>query len=86
MSSRSESPRPNTDRILLDLLEGIAEVREEDLIELPPLGDLLDYDALEQFLTSTNVPTTVTLEVYECRVQIDGDGTVSVTGPDEEDQ
>lgn len=83
MSARpGEPPEPPSSRLLFDILEAIADVRDETVITLPPIGEVLDPDALERLLESTTVPTSVVLEVYGCRVEIDGDGDVAATDLD----
>ena len=42
-------------------------------------GDVTDPTALERFLQSSTVPTTVAFNVYGCQVEIDGDGNVTAT-------
>jgi hypothetical protein len=79
MGTRSGPPPSDTDRILLDVLRAVADVRGDDVSELAPIYDFIDPTALERFLGSTTVPTTVTFEVYGCRVEVDGDGNVTAT-------
>lgn len=78
MNARPEVTDSPT-RVLLDLLYAIGEARDEDPTELTPIGTLLDPDALGRFVASTSVPTTITLGLYDCQVEIDTDGSITVS-------
>lgn len=72
-------PDGGNDLQVEDVLRAIADARDEDVTDLPPVWDAMDPEALVVFLRSANVPTTVTVHVYDCRVEITGDGDVTVT-------
>lgn len=65
----------------MNILGAIVDARDDitDVTDIPPLGAVTDPEALDRLLTRTTVPVTVTLEVYECLVEIDGTNTVSAT-------
>lgn len=65
------------------ILQAVAEARSEDVTDLPPIGKLLDPEALVEFVESTTVPSAISLEIYDCQVQITGDGDVTATRRDD---
>lgn len=70
------APPPTTDRLMLDILEAIADARDEDVTALPSMIEFFDPQPLNQFVESTDVPTTIILDAYGCQVRIDGQGDV----------
>lgn len=78
MNSDPSDPPSHPDWSIVELLEAVADARDEDVMDLPPLGEYLDPEAFERFLVSTSVPTSIRIEVYGCTVELDGDGTVTV--------
>lgn len=79
MNRGIDEPDWSPDSVTMDLLQAVADVRNEDVRSVPPLGDRFDPGALDRFIESTSVPTEVTLEVYDCTVTIDAEGDVTVT-------
>lgn len=69
----------SNESLLVEILEGVAEVRGEDVTSLEPISNFLDPESLEEFVTSTSVDTAVEIDVYDCNVSIDGNGNVTVT-------
>jgi hypothetical protein len=81
ISAQSRSFEP--DRVLLDIVEAVADARDEDVTDLEPIYDFFDPVALQRLLGSASVSTTVELTVYDCRVEVRGDGRVTVIdGPE----
>ena len=81
MSFGSVGSSPETHDLTIELLIAVADARDEEVGSLPPLAHALDPDALERFVESTTVPTTITLDLYGCTVEVDADGTVAATLP-----
>lgn len=77
MAACSSSADGGPDRLLLDILEAVADARDEEITALPPVIEFFDPNELEEFVDSTTVPTTVILDVYDCQVKIDGKGDVT---------
>lgn len=65
--------------VSVELLLAVADVRNEDVQSIPPLGFRFDPDALDRFIESATVPAEVTIEIYDCTVTIDAEGDVTVT-------
>lgn len=64
--------------IALSVLEAVSDARGVDPMSLPPLGDRIDGDALQQVVESASVDLEIVLSVYGCRVEIDDQGNVAV--------
>lgn len=84
MSGNDGEGKQERSSLVYEILEAVAEVRGEDLYSLPPIGNRLDPDALEQFVESTSGSMEVYLELYECSVLIDGEGSVMVSNSADE--
>lgn len=55
------------------VIMAVAEATGRDPLELhPPLGDLLDADALDRVCARQG--STVSFEAWDCRVRVDSDG------------
>lgn len=72
---------PDPAALIRKIVEAVAEARDEDVTDLPPIGDVLDPEALAVFIESTTVPTTVALEFYDCYVEVDDNGDVTAKYP-----
>jgi hypothetical protein len=66
--------------------QAVANARGVDVLDLPPLGDVVDAGALERLCHRSGQHSTSDVLVsfsYEgCQVRVEGE-TVSVTGPDD---
>lgn len=62
--------------VVVQIVEAIAEIREVEIDSLEPLARYLDPAAMERLIDTTTVRTSVSLELYGCTVEIDGDGNV----------
>lgn len=71
-SSRSELP------LTVRLVEAVADARDETSESLEPLATYFNPDALQRFVESTAVPASITIEVYDCTVEINNDGAITV--------
>jgi hypothetical protein len=66
------------------LLRTVAGYEGVDPVDLPPLQETVDVDALERLVDSAdNDALTVTFDYCGYEVTVDGDGDVSVEDPDE---
>jgi hypothetical protein len=65
--------------IVMAIREGVADARGEEVSALPPLETWCDPGALATFIESSEAPTQLILRIYDCWVEIDGDGEVTVT-------
>lgn len=64
--------------VVVQIVEAIAEIHEVEIDSLEPLARYIDPEALERLIDTTTVPTSVSLELYGCTVDIDGDGNAAV--------
>ena len=62
---------------VFEIVEAIAEAEGVDVVDLPPLGETLDTDALET-LVSAERDVTITFEYAGYRVGVDSRGTVTI--------
>lgn len=72
------SDSPDRSIHISEILQAIAEARDEDVTDLPPIANDLDPEALVRFVESTTVPTAIAIELYDCHVEIDESGEVRV--------
>lgn len=63
--------------IVIEILEAVADEREVDPMDLPPLADEIDPEALERLVSSARVDVEVSLAIYGCRVSVDSTGEVT---------
>ncbi len=63
--------------MVLRILEEVSAIERVDPLELPPLGETVDTDALETLLDS-ETHVAVTFEYAGHRVHADSDGTLTV--------
>lgn len=73
-----DDPRPTGRRppLVVRIVEAIADARGEDSMAVPPLASYLDPEALERLVERTTVPTTVSIELHGCHVEVDAQGDV----------
>ena len=62
---------------VFEIVEAIAEEEGVDAVELPPLGETLDTDALEA-LVGSGGDVTISFEYAGYRVGVDSRGTVTI--------
>lgn len=72
-SDWSEHGLPST-----EVVEAVAALRDVGAIELPPLNDHVDPDALDRLLTGDGVGAQVSFSYAGTEVYVSGDGTVEV--------
>lgn len=70
------------------VVTAVATARDEDPLELPPLYDVIDPDALDQLFDhgiegGRSGPGRVIFILAGCEVIVHSDGEVEVTAPDE---
>ncbi len=69
--------------LVIDILEAVAAERDVDPMELPPLAEHIDPEALEQLVTTATVDVEVSLAVYGCRISVDSTGEITaIKAPD----
>jgi len=69
------------------VIRAVAEARGVDPLELDPLYDQIDLDAVDRLFASADVPAgRLTFEVAGCRVRFRADGQVSATPLEEADR
>lgn len=83
MGTSSESTARGEFSISEKVLEEVAEAEGVEVLELPPLYDSIDADALDSLLSGTATddrPEAIEITFRYCdyAVSIDGDGTVEV--------
>lgn len=62
------------------VIRTVAEAKGVDPLELDPLYDRIDLDAVDRLFASADVPAgRLTFEVAGCRVRVRADGQVSAT-------
>ncbi|WP_323173820.1 HalOD1 output domain-containing protein [Natrialba sp. PRR66] len=83
MASRPETHPPETDELCTKIVEAVAERKQCDATELPPLYETIDPAAITGLFGSTPThsrPTgRLTFEYCEYRVAVDAGGSVSIT-------
>lgn len=67
------------DSLTLDIVVAVAAAQDEEIEDLPPLAHRFDPVALERFVESSTIPTSIVVEVYGCVVEIDSNGNVAAT-------
>ena len=81
---RRMTPRQSHDggQISDRLLREVASYAEKDLLELPPLQETIDVEALDRVFESAGSGdgmTRLEFEYAECRIRISQDGSVDLT-------
>lgn len=73
--------------VSMTVIETVAEAKGVDTLDLEPLYDVVDPDALDAFVRPSGASTPATTEVSfsmdGCDVVVQGDGEVVVTPPEE---
>ncbi|WP_435365837.1 HalOD1 output domain-containing protein [Haloarchaeobius sp. DYHT-AS-18] len=71
----------SSDRFV-DIVLAVAEFRDVDPLELPPIGEVIDTDALEKVLDTepddTAFDVSVAFGYADCFVTVYSDGTIDV--------
>lgn len=75
------SPVSRSDAIVHRILTAVATHEQCDVLDLPPLSEIIDPDALGRITQESNAEITFSYHGY--RVSIDGDGHVDVA-PEQE--
>lgn len=80
----SNSPSGNS-AVSQRVVAAVADARDVDPLELPPLYDTIDSDALDQLFArgSEKGPGRVIFVMAGCEVMVHSDGEVDVTAPGE---
>lgn len=63
--------------LIVDILEAVAAERDVDPMELPPLADQIDPEALERLVATAKVDVEVSIALYGCRISVDSTGEIS---------
>ncbi|WP_164974731.1 HalOD1 output domain-containing protein [Halegenticoccus tardaugens] len=65
--------------VSVDVVTAVAEVIGDDPLEMKPLRDVLDPDALDELIRSmADTEGTVSFELAGCEVSVRGDGGIVV--------
>ena len=65
-------------RVAIRVIEELALAQGVDPLDLPPLFERIDLEALDDFVTSADSDATVVVSLDGHRVTITGDGDVTV--------
>jgi hypothetical protein len=76
--SKSPDETPGTDELVVDIVERVAEVEGVDVLELPPLSDVLDADLLEQLLDTAKTTVSVGFEYRGHTIVVCGEGEIEL--------
>ena len=69
----------DADTFVVELVTFVAQVREEDPMDLPALGDVIDPEAVQRLLASAGGgPAAVSFQYAGCEVAVTGSGAVVV--------
>ena len=68
------------------VIRAIAEARGIDPLELEPIHDQIDLDAVDRLFASDGTDGRLLVDVAGCRVRLQADGQVSATVLDEREQ
>lgn len=88
MAQYKSSNRQTADgKVSERVVAAVAAARDEDPLELPPLYDVIDPDALNNlfahgFSGRRNGSGRVSLMLADCEVVVHSDGEIAVTAPD----
>ena len=74
----SERSMPHRDEPLFAILEAVADRQGVDVLELPPLGHVVDTDALTTVLADASGPVTVSFRYEGSEITVDDRGRVQV--------
>lgn len=86
--SKSGTEQSDVGTVSQRVVTAVAEACSVDPLELPPLYDEIDPDALDQlfhrgFSDGRNGPSKVVFEMADCEVVVNSDSEVTVTAPGE---
>lgn len=69
------------------VIQAVAEAKGVDPLDLDPLYDRIDLDAVDRLFASADVPAgRLTFDVAGCRVRVRADGQVSATPLEDADR
>lgn len=63
--------------LIVEILEAVARERGEDPLNLAPLAEMLDPEALERLVGTASVDLEVSMAIYGCRVSVDSTGEIA---------
>lgn len=69
---------PNGDHVSIRLVEKLAEARNLDPRDLPPLGRTIDLEALDTFIESAQSELTIEFSIQGHAVTVTGDGVITL--------
>lgn len=69
-----------TGELTTRIVSAVSTARGVDPLSLPPLGETVDFDALEAFVDGVDVPMAVSFTHRDLRVRVESDGRVTVGG------
>ena len=69
---------PHGDEPLFAILDAVADREGVDVLELPPLGHVIDTDALSTVLADASGPVTVSFRYEGSEITVDDHGRVQV--------
>lgn len=79
MGKGTESGRSGIDSLVVELVSHISEAKGVEPLELPPLGNTIDPEAVERVLESDmNCSATVSFEYADCEVEVKANGEIFV--------
>lgn len=81
----TEWDRDSAETPVFAVVSAVSEITNVDALELPPLHDAIDAEALNDLFTSRPEPgdVRVTFQYAGCDVVVDGAGTVTVESTSE---
>lgn len=71
---------PSEECVTVQVVEALSEATSDSSLDLPPLGEVVDTDALESLFTGDTPGLVVSFEVEEYEVTINRAGTIVVSG------
>lgn len=85
----TSTQRPDESTVSERVFTAVADARDEDPLELPPLYDVIDPDALDQLfdhgVTGRQTgPGRVNFRLADCEVVVHSDGEVEVTAAEKQ--
>lgn len=80
--------QPDYDAVSQRVVDAVAAARDVDPLDVQPLYDVIDPDALEQLFTATHSsgrtdPARVVFTLDGCEVTVHSDGTIDVSAPND---
>ncbi|WP_459193810.1 HalOD1 output domain-containing protein [Halosimplex sp. J119] len=84
MGPNQRSPRRQSEELFTDIVSAVATDTGVDVFELPPLGDVLDPEALQTLLAESEATVEVSFDYAGREVVLEDERIVAVRdrGPD----